>query len=325
MSLKIGITLGDPAGIGPEITARALPDLKGHLGNMVLIGNRDNFMRVSEAVDVPVEIVDEVQFVDIPSEPFAMGEVSEVAGYNALRSIETAVGMALSGEVAGICTAPINKEAIILAGSEYKDHTTMLSGLTNSGELSTVFETGELRVTFLTKHLSLRDAISAITEESVYRGIVKADQAMRLLGINGGKIAVSALNPHGGEGGLFGDEEINAIRPAVEKAAKKYNVQGPFPADSVFFRASQGEFQMVLSMYHDQGHIAAKMLDFHHTVSMNTGMPFLRTSVDHGTAFDIAGKFHASGESMKEAIMKALSYSEKYRKNFSSIEENMKK
>ncbi len=325
MSLRIGVTLGDPAGIGPEITARALPDLREHLDRLVLIGNVQNFMRVAGAINLPESLLDKVHFIDIPSESFRIGEVSEVAGYNALRSIETAVGMALSGEVSGICTAPINKEAIILAGSEYRDHTTMLRGLTNSGELSTVFETGKLRVTFLTKHLSLRDAIDAITEESVFHGIEQADQALKLLGISSGKIAVSALNPHGGEGGMFGDEEIRAIKPAVEKASLKYNVHGPYPADSVFFRASQGEFQMVLSLYHDQGHIATKMLDFHHTVSMNTGMPFLRTSVDHGTAFDIAGEFKASGESMKEAILKALAYSEKYRENFRSRQEILRK
>lgn len=323
MSLRVGITLGDPAGIGPEITARALAGLSEHLGKLVLIGNKENFIRVAGAARLPARILDEVDFVDVPSEHFEIGKVSEVAGYNAIRSIETAVGMALSGEVSGICTAPINKEAIMLAGSEYRDHTTMLRGLTNSGELSTVFETGKLRVTFLTKHISLKDAIGAITEQSVFHGIEQADQALNLLGISGGKIAVSALNPHGGEGGMFGDEEIRAIRPAVERATVSYNVHGPFPADSVFFRASQGEFHMVLSLYHDQGHIAAKMLDFHHTVSMNTGMPFLRTSVDHGTAFDIAGKFKASGESMKEAILKALAYSERYRENFARLKEKL--
>lgn len=325
MSLKVGITLGDPAGIGPEITARAILELHDQLSNLVIIGNRDNFLRAAEAVHFPADYIEKLQFTDIPSDSIEIGKVSEVAGYNALRSIETAVGMALSGELSGICTAPINKEAIVLAGSEYKDHTTMLRGLTNSGELSTVFETGKLRLTFLTKHLSLRDAIDSITEQSVFQAIEQADLALKLLGIDNGRIAVSALNPHGGEGGMFGDEEIKAISPAIERASSDYNVKGPFPADSVFYRASKGEFDIVLSLYHDQGHIAAKMLDFHHTVSLNTGMPFLRTSVDHGTAFDIAEKYIASGVSMKEAILKALAYSETYKSNFNRFAEKLKK
>lgn len=325
MSLKVGITLGDPAGIGPEITARAILELRDQLSNLVIIGNRDNFIRAAEAVHLTADYIEKLQFTDIPSDSIEIGKVSEVAGYNALRSIETAVGMALSGELSGICTAPINKEAIVLAGSEYKDHTTMLRGLTNSGELSTVFETGKLRLTFLTKHLSLRDAIDSITEQSVFQAIEQADLALKLLGIDNGRIAVSALNPHGGEGGMFGDEEIKAISPAIERASSDYNVKGPFPADSVFYRASKGEFDIVLSLYHDQGHIAAKMLDFHHTVSLNTGMPFLRTSVDHGTAFDIAEKYIASGVSMKEAILKALAYSETYKSNFNRFAEKLKK
>ncbi len=319
MGLKIGITLGDPAGIGPEITAKALMDLGNHTEDLVLFGNRANFYEVAKNAGLPLDVLNGIRFHDIPSEPFKMGEVSREAGSIAIRSIETASEMALKGELTGICTAPINKEAIILAGSKFKDHTEMLGALTNSRKVSTVFETGNLRITFLSKHVSLRDAIDYINENSVYDAIRQADYSLRLLGIEAGKIAVSALNPHGGERGLFGREELDAIIPAIARASGKYNVHGPYPADSVFYRASQGEFQMVLSLYHDQGHIAAKMLDFHRTVSMNTGMPFLRTSVDHGTAFDIAGKNVAKGQSMKEAILKAMEYSEKYRSNYLSI------
>lgn len=321
MSLKVGITLGDPAGIGPEITAKALPELETNLSSLVLIGNRENFSHVAKKTGLPDYYFEKFTFVDIPSADFELGKVSREAGSVALRSIEAASKMAMAGELTGICTAPINKEAILLAGSEFKDHTTMLRHLTGASEVSTVFETGKLRITFLSKHVSLVEAISSITEQSVYDGIVQADLTLRLLGISNGKIAVSALNPHGGEGGLFGKEEIEAIIPAVEKAKSSFDVHGPYPADSVFYRASMGEFQIVLSLYHDQGHIAAKMLDFHHTVSMNTGMPFLRTSVDHGTAFDIAGKFIASGESMKEAIRKSLEYSEQYRLNYHKTRE----
>lgn len=321
MSGMVGITLGDPAGIGPEVTARALLELGDGAGNLVIVGSRKNFLHAVRRIGIPENRFEDLAFEDIPSGDFPMGKVSKEAGMVALRSIETAAVMAMEGRLEAICTAPISKEAILLAGSAYKDHTTMLRALTGSGELSTVFETGKLRTTFLTKHVSLKEAIDSITEDTVYKGIVQADLALRLLGINNGSVAVSALNPHGGEGGLFGKEEVDAIIPAVERAKEKFNVHGPYPADSVFHRASQGEFQMVLSLYHDQGHIATKMLDFHHTVSMNTGMPFLRTSVDHGTAFDIAGRYIASGQSMKEAIVKALDYSAPYRENYRKLVE----
>ncbi len=319
MSLKIGITLGDPAGIGPEITAKAILGLEKDLDKFVLIGNRSNFLDVAAQINMPTSHLERLTFYDIPVGSFEYGKVSAEAGSVALRSIEAGSGMAMGGELSGICTAPINKEAILLAGSKFKDHTDMLKALTNTEYVSTVFETGGLRITFLSKHLSLKKAIDYISEESVYNAIEQADLTLRLLGITGGRIAVAALNPHGGESGLFGDEETTSITPAITRAREKYNVSGPYPADSVFYMASLGEFQIVLSLYHDQGHIAAKMLDFHHTVSMNTGMPFLRTSVDHGTAFDIAGRNLASGESMKAAISKALAYSEIYRSRYSAI------
>lgn len=313
MSLKIGITLGDPAGIGPEITARALMNLGEHTGELVLIGNRDNFLIVSRETGLDPDLLDGMSFVDIPSSSFEMGRISDAAGSVAVRSIEAATSLAIKGELDGICTAPINKEAIRLAGSGFNDHTDMLKALTGSRTVSTVFETHRLRVIFLSKHVSLKDALDLITEESVYAEIENADYALRMLGIDRGKIAVSALNPHGGEGGMFGREELDILIPAISRAKPHYNVEGPYPADSVFHRAATGEFDMVVSLFHDQGHIAAKMYDFDRTVSMNIGLPFLRTSVDHGTAFDIAGKWIADGTSMLEAIRKSIAYSGSYR------------
>lgn len=316
MGPKIGITLGDPAGIGPEITAKALPELKEYASNLVIIGNRANFYEIAGKNGMTDDVLEKFSFVDIPSPDFEIGKVSKVAGSVALRSIETAARMAMDGQLAGICTAPISKEAIKLAGSGFNDHTDILKHLTGSKLVSTVFETGKLRIIFLSKHVSLKAALDLITEDSVYAEIRNADYALRLLGIDRGRIAVSALNPHGGENGMFGREEMDIIGPAVKKAKAHYNVEGPFPADSVFHRAAGGEFHMVVSLFHDQGHIAAKMYDFDRTVSMNIGLPFLRTSVDHGTAFDIAGKGIADGTSMLEAIRKAISYSENYRRNY---------
>lgn len=320
MSLKVGVTLGDPAGIGPEIVAKSLTHLAESSGSIVLIGNRKNFDYVLKELGIGNGILPRFRFVDINTgaDGIQLGRVSPEAGKIAVKSIEAAVRMAMDGGLTGICTAPINKEAIIQAGSRYIDHTGMLMALTGSAAVTTVFETQNLRILFLNKHMSLRKAIDSITEDSVRKYIGLSDYALRMLGIKDGKIAVAALNPHGGENGLFGFEERDIIAPAIAKETARYNISGPYPADSVFHRAAEGEFQMVLSLYHDQGHIAAKTYDFHRTVSMNIGLPFLRTSVDHGTAFDIAGRWIANETGMVEAVRKALQYSGKYRENYLS-------
>lgn len=311
--VKIGVTLGDPSGIGPEIVAKSLKSVLRTDARITLIGNRENFEEIARISRIERETFEKVDFVDIPNSGIIFGRVQRVSGEIAVKSIETATKMALSDELDGISTAPINKEAILLAGSKYIDHTIMLAGLTHSSSVTTVFEVNKLRILFLTKHVSLIDACKSIKEESVYDYILLSDQALQSLGIKNGKIAVAALNPHAGENGLFGREEIDEIAPAIKRAQKLLNVSGPFPADSVFNQAAKGRFDIVLSLYHDQGHIAAKMYDFDRTVSMNLGLPFLRTSVDHGTAFDIAGKGIANEVSMIEAIKKALQYSIPYK------------
>ncbi len=318
MSQKIGVTLGDPAGIGPEIVAKSLSSFQENSSDIVLIGNRRNFTAVLEGMGIGDEISSNFQFMDInpDSGNIEPGKVSAEAGSIAVRSIEAAVKLSMDGELSGICTAPINKEAIMLAGSRYIDHTEMLAGLTGSSEVTTVFETRQLRILFLTKHMSLRRAIDSITPELVRKYIGLSHYALRMLGVENGRIAVAALNPHGGENGLLGSEEQEILVPAIRDESSSYSVSGPYPADSVFHRAANGEFQIVLSLFHDQGHIAAKTYDFHRTISMNIGLPFLRTSVDHGTAFDIAGKWIADETGMVEAIKKSLQYSEKYRENY---------
>jgi 4-phospho-D-threonate 3-dehydrogenase / 4-phospho-D-erythronate 3-dehydrogenase len=313
----IGVTLGDPAGVGPEIVAKSLPSLRRK--ELVLIGNEDNFLRVLSELHLDERKTSGYRFVDIPGREVTSGTVQKAAGQIAVRSIEKAVELALRGEVESIATAPINKEAIIMAGSKYIDHTTMLTGLTGSRENFTVFETDALRIFFMTKHVSLAEACSQITRRRVYSAIFEADECLALLGSGRRRIAVAALNPHAGDGGLFGREEIETISPAIRDAQKKLDVAGPYPADSVFHRASEGAFDIVIALYHDQGHIAAKMLDFHRTVSLNLGLPFLRTSVDHGTAFDIAGKGLANPVSMVEAIRKAAAYGKSYKERYSRL------
>jgi len=313
----IGVTLGDPAGIGPEIVAKSLPSLKRE--QLILIGNHENFLRVLSDLRLDEEKIRGYTFVDIPGKGVTYGSVQKAAGQIAVRSIERAVEMAMKGEVESISTAPINKEAIMMAGSKYIDHTAMLSGLTGSKENFTVFETGALRIFFMTKHVSLAKALGQITRKRVRSSIFDANESLAMLGVKRRRIAVSALNPHGGDGGLFGKEEIETIAPAIRDAQKELDVSGPYPADSVFHRASEGEFDIVVALYHDQGHIAAKMLDFHRTVSLNLGLPFLRTSADHGTAFDIAGKGLANPVSMIEAIKKAAKYGGSYRARRSEL------
>lgn len=318
----IGITLGDPAGIGPEITAKALASSEFPLNRITLVGNRRNFDDAVHMLHIDDSIFSGIQFIEIPSESVKMGAVSKEAGTVAMKSIEKATSLALSGKLQGICTAPISKEAIILAGSKYIDHTEMLRGLTGSRSVTTVFEAGRLRIIFMTKHLSLSEAVVLVTKENVMQSIIQADFALRCLGSERRRIAVAALNPHAGEEGLLGNEEIDEIAPAVEEMQDRYDVHGPLPADSVFHHAVSGEYDIVLSLYHDQGHIAAKMLDFNGTVSMNIGLPFLRTSVDHGTAFDISGKGKADATSMRNAIGKCIEYSSEYINNLKRIEQS---
>ncbi len=274
--------MGDPAGIGPEIVAKAVVKLKSSADDLVIVGNRKVFGETMEKLGLDTNVLRNLHTVDIESRDIEMGKPSEISGRVAIESIEKAVGMCLNGTVQGICTAPISKEALKMAGSPYIDHTEMLGHMT-----------------------STKNAVTM------------------LLGIKRRKIAVAALNPHAGEGGLLGTEEIQIIGPAVKSASADFDVSGPYAADSVFYRASLGEFDAVVSLYHDQGHIAAKMLDFHGTVSMNPGLPFLRTSVDHGTAFDIAGRGIAREDSMVAAIRLALEKAEVYRRNYEYLPRNV--
>jgi 4-hydroxythreonine-4-phosphate dehydrogenase len=318
----LAVTLGDPVGIGPEITARtlAMPEATG-TARPLAVGDAPVLRRAVEVCGLDVEVrpvasVAEARFepgtidvLDLGIAPADLpwGQVNGTAGKAAVAAIEQATKAALRGEVDAVVTSPINKESIWAAGSKHLGHTEMLGELTGSDRFNTMFWVRGLKIFFATRHLSLRQAVDQITRPNIEHAIREAYTALRIFGQDQPRLAVAALNPHGGEGGKFGDEEIVAIAPAVEAAkADGLDVAGPIPADAVFHQGLEGRYDGVLSLYHDQGHIASKTVDFHGTVSVTVGLPILRTSVDHGTAFDIAGTGQASHDTMVAAFRAAV-------------------
>ncbi len=326
---RIAVTMGDPAGIGPEVVTLALVSMaleRGRSGaaakvagsapasdipEVVVVGSKTLLEKSAALYRVTLPFVKIVDPSPLGPDQAPVGRVSAAAGDAAYAYVKEATRMALAGEVDAVATAPLNKEALVAAKVPYLDHTTALAGLTGVPEGITMFETGRLRVVFLTRHMSLRRALDDITHQRLFEFLTLVRDAARLqLGMDHPKIAVAALNPHAGEGGLFGDEEAREIAPAVADARRMgMDVVGPVPADAVFHRGAKGDYDLVVSLYHDQGHVAAKTLDFEGTISITLGLPFIRTSVDHGTAFDIAGRGLASGRSMALAIEAAARYS----------------
>jgi 4-hydroxythreonine-4-phosphate dehydrogenase len=303
---RIGVTLGDPAGIGPEIVVKALMDPQVFSETVpVLYGSPVVLERAMGVAGYPgvMEVLDRPEAAtgkagvlqifptsDITSPP-PFGTVTEEGGREAGRAIVSAIDAARAGKIDGINTAPLNKEALRLGGYHYPGHTEMLTELFASQGVFTMFVTGRLHIFFLTRHHPLRNVPALLTIDSVYQGLVRCVGFLRELGFAHPTLALAALNPHGGENGLLGSEEGEVLAPAVARAITDgYPVVGPIPADAVFFQALQGRYTGVLSLYHDQGHVAAKTLDFYGTVSVTLGLPVIRTSVDHGTAFDIAGQ-----------------------------------
>ncbi|MDI6601526.1 MAG: 4-hydroxythreonine-4-phosphate dehydrogenase PdxA [Thermoanaerobacteraceae bacterium] len=326
----IAIPLGDVAGIGPEIVVKALNNPEIYeiakplvIGHSVVLSKAMKICNMNlniNKIEDPLEgvytygTIDLIE-LDCPKiEEIESGKVQKEAGEYAFNFIKKSVELALAKKVHSLATTPINKEALRAANVPYIGHTEILGGLCNVENPLTMFQVKNLRVLFLTRHLSLMDAIKSIKRDMLYEHIKMDINALRALGIADPNLAVAALNPHGGEHGLFGNEEMEEISPAIEMAQKEgLKVSGPVPADSVFYMAMQGKYDAVLSLYHDQGHIATKMVDFERTISLTLGLPFLRTSVDHGTAFDIAGKGIASSVSMEEAIRLAAQYAPTYR------------
>ena len=255
-------------------------------------------------------IINLIDMKNIDMERLTIGEISGMCGKAAYEFIEKSIQLANDRKVDAVATTPINKEALKAGGVNFIGHTEIFGALTNTKDPLTMFEVRGMRVFFLTRHVSLRKACDMVTEERIIDYVKRCTEALKRLGVHEGTMAIAGLNPHSGEHGLFGDEEMKAVYPAVEKLqAEGYNVVGPIGADSVFHLALQGKFNSVLSLYHDQGHIATKTLDFERTIAITGGMPILRTSVDHGTAMDIAGTGVASDVSMVEAIRLAAKYS----------------
>ncbi len=325
----IAIPMGDPAGIGPEITMKSLAKKEIYdICKPLVIGDAGVIKKAIEIVKADLVVnevsspeegkyelgtVDVINLNNIDIDKLEYGQVSAQCGQGAFEYIKKAVELAMAGDVKALATTPINKESLKAAKVPYIGHTEMLEDLAGSNDPLTMFEVRGMRVFFLTRHLSLKDAIAQITKERVYDYLIRCDKALQRLGVEERKFAVAGLNPHSGENGLFGCEEVDEIKPGIEAAAKDgIDVVGPVPADSVFFQALNGKYDAVLSLYHDQGHIATKMADFHRTISITNGLPFLRTSVDHGTAFDIAGKNIAESISMEECIKLAAKYAPKF-------------
>lgn len=327
----IAISLGDPAGIGPEILVRTVADAGvNQVARCVVYGDARvvekaareaglnlkirSINQATEAVYAP-GTVEVVNLANADPAAFEPGQVQALCGKAAWEYIEAMVQAALRGEVEVVNTGPINKESIQAAHIPHIGHTEMLAALTGAHDPLTMFETLGLRVFFLSRHVSLRQSCDLVTKARLLDYIERCLQAMDQLGIGGGELAVAGLNPHSGEHGLFGDEEVKEVMPAIEEAQKRgFKVVGPIGADSVFHQAKQGRYAAVLSLYHDQGHIATKTLDFERTISLTLGLPFLRTSVDHGTAFDIAWQGKASAVSMIESVLVAARYAPAYQR-----------
>ena len=303
----IGVTLGDPAGIGPEVFARVLDDASTKC-EIVVYGARWALELGAKIAGVSPNA--RYKFVDVgidkPAD-FELGVVSPVCGRIAVESVEAAAADALSGQIDAMMTCPLNKEAIHAAGYSDIGHQEILARLADVDATATMLMTPGLRVVHLSTHKSLIEAGQYVTRDNVLEKIDLCHRTLTGWGLQRIKIAVAALNPHGGEGGLLGREEIDAIEPAVEAAKERgIDARGPLPADSVFNRAIEGEFDVVLAMYHDQGHIAIKVHNFHESVTATLGIPFVRTSVDHGTAFDIAGRGVADSRGTTAALDAAV-------------------
>lgn len=319
----LAITMGDPGGVGPEIVVGTLKnfDLQAEalvIGDRRVLAEAERILGVTipwKEAHFPLEgkgpfLLD---LANVDMDAFSWGKVSAMGGRASFAYISKAVEIVLSGFADALVTAPVSKEALHAASIPYIGHTEILEALTKAQEALTMFQVGNLRVFFFTRHVSLKEAVARVKKESLVQFTKLVFTYLGALGVRSPRVAVAALNPHAGEGGLLGREEEEEIRPAVAALQKEgYDVSGPYPADSVFFFAFQGRFDAVISLYHDQGHIATKCLDFYRTVSVTLGLPFIRTSPDHGTAFDIAGKGIARFESMYEACRVAASYAPLY-------------
>lgn len=310
------ISTGDPSGIGPEICMKTLniintfPDIKlVPVGNFEILqeagdltGYSGELKKITKIENIQSDLNDEILNIDLNS-PLDRGRVSKKSGLYTYELLKTCTELCLTGKCYGIVTGPVNKEALELAGQRGKGHTELFKEFTGVNTLDTVFCIENLKIFFLSRHVSLLEAIKLVKKKNILDAIIRIDKYMKEMGYTDPKIGIPGLNPHCSDGGLFGREEIDEIIPAVKEAQKiGISVEGPTGADSIYHLGIRGYFNSILSLYHDQGHIASKTYDFYKTVTITLGLPFLRTSVDHGTGFDIAWKGVASPESLIRAI-----------------------
>ena len=318
MAKPIAITLGDPAGVGPEVVLKTVLATPQPKHPWILIGSLWSLQRSAGALGLPMPDIDEINSIAEATAPvsllqpgacpapadFAFGKVQVACGELAVRSVEFAARACLAAKVSAMVTAPIHKEAIHAAG--YVDdigHQEILARLAGVNQTATMLMTPGLKVVHLSTHKSLADAVKFVRRDTVLDKLQLMHDTLTRWGMQQPRIALAALNPHGGEGGLLGREEAQELQPAVAAAVELgIDVTGPVPADSVFNRAIGGEFDVVLALYHDQGHIAIKVHNFHQSTTATLGIPFVRTSVDHGTAFDIAGKGQADPTGLAAAV-----------------------
>jgi 4-hydroxythreonine-4-phosphate dehydrogenase len=332
--------MGDPAGIGPEIILKAFDEIRRRPGiapQLVAIGSAAALHHTADALELPappvtgaddVETAGPLSVLSVGDDAVpAPGRVSPEGGRLAFLAIKTAVDLSLAGRIDGIVTAPLNKEALNLAGYRYSGHTDMLADLTGTRDTVMMLAHGTFRVTHLSTHVALADVPRLLTAERLNHVLRLTHDALSKLGIAEPRIAVAALNPHAGEGGIFGREDMDVTAPVVAEWQRQgHAVQGPVPGDTVFVNLRAGRYDAVVAMYHDQGHIPVKLLGFRtnpdsgawealNGVNVTLGLPIIRTSVDHGTAFDIAGQGCASAESLVEAIDYAVALAEARNKN----------
>jgi 4-phospho-D-threonate 3-dehydrogenase / 4-phospho-D-erythronate 3-dehydrogenase len=322
----IAITMGDGAGVGPEIcVAAALDQSNRDDAHVIVIGDVARLMAAATILRVAACIVAINDVDDAIYEPgrinvldlgllpadLPWGELSAIAGDGAFQYVRVACELAMAGTVQAICTAPLNKAALHAAGHNYPGHTELLAALTNTPEVSMLLSTPKVKVIHVTTHIGLIDAIAAIEPGLVERTTRRGWSAMRGSGIESPRIGVCAINPHAGENGLFGyGEEATKIQPAIDLLqAEGMDVAGPLPADTAFFLAGRGDYDLIVAMYHDQGHGPVKILGIEAGTNITVGLPVIRTSVDHGTAFDIAGTGSVDPRSMIEALRQAVELS----------------
>ena len=321
----IAITMGDPCGIGPEVIAKALASEAVYLTcRPVVVGSSRSMRQAVDLTGAPLEVrevkspaeagrspglVSVIDIGNLDPEDVTVGKVSPACGRAAMEWVSTAAELAIEGHVDALATAPINKEAASLAGYKAIGHMELLQEISGASDVATMLVSGPLRVVHLTTHRSLRRACDYVTKDRILGKLELTQDSFKRWGVPSPRIAVAALNPHASDGGLLGSEEAEEIAPAVEAARLEgISAWGPVSADIVFHQAIQGAYDVVLAMYHDQGHIPVKVYGFEQSVTANLGLPFVRTSVDHGTAFDIAGKGVAHHQGMLEAIKMAVAF-----------------